>query len=188
MAAQQNLNVRQPQTFVRPPPTLRIMDADSLIDHLRTLRRDREVRKTASKSARTRRGTLRPDARQAVLAKTGGHCHICGGFISDSEWQADHVLAHSGGGAHSIDNYLPAHKLCNNYRWDYLPEEFQYILKLGVWVRTQIEKGTVLGRACAVGFSAHEQRRVDRAKPTTRPPDPTTQSVFDTQVPNERSG
>jgi hypothetical protein len=37
----------------------------------------------------------------------------------------------------SITN-LPAHSTCNNYRWDYLPEEFQYILKLGVWASTQM--------------------------------------------------
>lgn len=72
-------------------------------------------------------------------AKTGGPCHICGGLI-DGRWQADHVLAYSGGGGHAADNYLPAHELCSIYRWDYLAEEFQEILKLGVWARTQIER------------------------------------------------
>lgn len=33
----------------------------------------------------------------------------------------------------SADNFLPAHSTCNNYRWDYLAEEFELILKLGVW-------------------------------------------------------
>jgi hypothetical protein len=42
-----------------------------------------------------------------------------------ADWQADHVLAHGRGGEASCENYLPAHKLCNTYRWDYLPEEFQ---------------------------------------------------------------
>lgn len=50
------------------------------------------------------------------------------------------MLAHSGVVAHRLDNYLPAHTLCNNYRWNYGCEEFQLILKLGVWPRAQIEK------------------------------------------------
>jgi hypothetical protein len=45
---------------------------------------------------------------------------------------ASRVIAHSAGGTHEVDNYLPAHSTCDNCRWDYLPEEFQYILKLGV--------------------------------------------------------
>jgi hypothetical protein len=71
-------------------------------------------------------------------------------------------MAHSAGGTHDIDNYLPAHSTCNNYRWDYVPEEFQYILKLGVWTRTQIERGTAIGNTVASAFAGHEVRRVKR--------------------------
>jgi hypothetical protein len=31
----------------------------------------------------------------------------------ESNWQADHVLAHRTGGKHAVDNYLPAYSLCN---------------------------------------------------------------------------
>ena len=86
--------------------------------------------------------------RAKVLAKTDGRCHICGGAIIGT-WQADHVLARSGGGRHTEDNHLPAHPLCNNYRWDYLSDEFQCILKLGVWARTQVETNTGLGGTIA---------------------------------------
>jgi hypothetical protein len=71
-------------------------------------------------------------------------------------------MAHSAGGTHDVDNYLPAHSTCNNYRWDYLPEEFQYILKLGVWARTQIERGTTVGNDVASAFAGYEARRVKR--------------------------
>jgi len=92
------------------------------------------------RSAKGRR-SLREDQRNLILSKTAGRCHICGGKIKNSEnWQADHVLAHAHGGEHSVDNYLAAHSLCNNYRWHYGSEEFQWILKLGVWIRTLIEK------------------------------------------------
>ena len=65
------------------------------------------------------------------------------------QWKADHVLAHSSGGVHSPENYLPAHALCNGYRWDYDPEEFQWLLKIGVWARRQMERAVPrLGRRC----------------------------------------
>jgi hypothetical protein len=70
--------------------------------------------------------------RAIVLAKTAGRCHLCGGHVAE-RWTADHVLAHSGGGRHAVDNYLPAHALCIGYRWSYLPEEFQWALKISVW-------------------------------------------------------
>jgi len=59
---------------------------------------------------------------------------------------ADHVLPHASGGKHKIDNYLAAHGFCNLKRWMYSPEEFQLILKLGVWARKQLETPTAAGR------------------------------------------
>ena len=48
-----------------------------------------------------------PEGRQrgVVLAKTAGRCHICGSEVPPGKWDADHVLAHSSGGAHAADNY-----------------------------------------------------------------------------------
>lgn len=48
------------------------------------------------------------------------------------------------------------------------PEEFQIILKLGVWVRTQIEQQTPLGQQLASGFIAHEKARRKRRKDAPR--------------------
>jgi 5-methylcytosine-specific restriction endonuclease McrA len=116
-----------------------------------------------SKRARTR-GQLTAKQRELVLSKTDCRCHICGGSVEGEPWQADHVLARSGGGAHDVDNYLPAHSLCNNYRWDYLSEEFKWILKIGVWTRTQIEMRNALGLELAKQFMAYEKRRVARRR------------------------
>jgi hypothetical protein len=63
---------------------------------------------------------------------------------------------------------LPAHALCNNYRWDYTAEEFQHVLKLGVWLRTQIERKTPLGLQAAKAFLTHEAIRIGRQKPALR--------------------
>jgi len=133
----------------------------SLRDELISLHRRREMLKR--QRGHTRRQRLSTEVRRAILEKTGGRCHICGGVIR-GDWNADHVLAHSIGGASAPDNYLPAHGICNNYRWYYLPEEFQLILKLGVWARTQIEKGTKLGRAIEEKFTRYESKRTARRK------------------------
>lgn len=130
--------------------------------HLREMRRQRRLRVRSGRRERLRRATLPRAGRAVVLSKTGGRCHICGGLIDGSDWRADHVLAHSSGGVHAVDNYLPAHSLCNNYRWHYDAEEFQWIIKLGVWVRTQIERGTPIGLSAGQRFCEYERQRDGR--------------------------
>jgi hypothetical protein len=100
--------------------------------------------KESLKNEKVPRVRLTQAQREEILNKTGKKCHICGGTITD-RWEADHVLSHSKGGGHSVDNYLAAHPTCNNYRWDYMPEEFQEIMKLGIWMRTQVERNTKMG-------------------------------------------
>ena len=127
---------------------------------LRTLRSSREGTKRAHPRD-TPRLSLRPEERDLIQAKTNGRCHVCGGTI-ESGWHADHVLAVSGGGHDAAENFLPAHPLCNNYRWDYSPAEFQEILRLGVWLRTQVERETGVGKAAASAFIKHEKSRIVR--------------------------
>ena len=107
-------------------------------EYLKALYLKRKKVKSNNKVLKARRRKLSVDERGEILKKTGDKCHICGGVVN-CKWEAAHILALSGGGHHSVDNYLPAHQLCNNYRWDYLPEEFQEILRIGVWLRTQIQ-------------------------------------------------
>src|SRR5713101_7117472 len=104
--------------------------ADEFANLLGTLHATRKERQKTFRAAKRTRQILSATERREILPKTAGRCHICGVAI-EGAWQADHVLAHSGGGGHIADNYLPAHALCNNYRWDYSSEEFQHILKLG---------------------------------------------------------
>lgn len=128
------------------------------------LRAERRARKLGNRSRTRPRSSLSQRQRDEIFAKTAGHCHICGGYIGSERWQADHVLAHSGGGEHRLDNYLPAHALCNNYRWDYLSEEFQLIMKLGVYAKTQIERDTPLGLTIREAFCRYELQRAARRK------------------------
>jgi 5-methylcytosine-specific restriction endonuclease McrA len=116
------------------------------------------------RNERARRAVLTKADREHVFRKTGGRCHICGGTIVERNWQTDHVLAHSTGGIHAVDNYLPAHSLCNNYRWHYGAEELQWVLKLGVWIRHEIERRTAIGIEAGKQFCAYERRRDQRRR------------------------
>ena len=138
-------------------------NVEELAAQLSYLKRERNRRTDQVNLSGGKRTQLSKAQRQRIKDKTGGLCHLCGGPVGDV-WQADHVLSHSGGGASTEDNYLPAHSLCNNYRWHYSAEELQQILKLGVWVRTQIQKLTVVGRLVGERFLSHERQRLRRRK------------------------
>jgi hypothetical protein len=134
-------------------------DAGAFAIALHQLHTQRRTRVIEGRKERVRRSLLTGTERDEVLRKTA---------IGSEPWQADHVLADSTGGRHSADNYLPAHSLCNNYRWHYDAEEFQWILKLGVWLRTQIERGTKVGRDAAEGFCGHDGHRATRRRSVKR--------------------
>jgi hypothetical protein len=140
-------------------------DVSAFAVTLREMHAQRRGRVNSGRSKRAPRAVLKKADRDNVLGKTGGRCHICGGTINADNWQANHILAHSTGGEHLLENYLPAHSICNNYRWHYDAEEFQWMLKLGVWLRTQIEKETITGQEVGQKFCDHERRRAGRRKP-----------------------
>jgi hypothetical protein len=139
------------------------LTATRYANRLSRLREKRRVVTKAFRKTRLSRSQLTPKQRENILHKTGAHCHICGGKIK-GKWQADHVYAYSRGGQHTEDNYLPAHNTCNNYRWHYTPEEFQEIMRLGIWLKTQIIRRTHLGMAAAEQFVSYEKNRIKRRK------------------------
>jgi hypothetical protein len=143
--------------------TLALQSTHRFANRLKLLRARR--RKGKIPVSTMRRQSLSKNQRYLILSKTGGRCHICGGKIKKGEkWQADHVLAHAHGGEHSLENYLAAHAICNNYRWHYGPEEFQWIMKLGVWLRTLIERRDELAMGLADRFVKYERHRINRQK------------------------
>ena len=137
-------------------------DINELANFLRDLRERRDQLKSSTKLRGANRKSPTVAERAIILTKTEGRCHVCGGTIENDDWQADHVLAHSGGGEHSVGNYLPAHRICNNYRWDYLPEEFQEIMRMGVWLRTQVERQTNIGQTAGAAYLKYEEARLAR--------------------------
>jgi hypothetical protein len=131
--------------------------------HLRALRTQRND--AVNRAERPRRVSLRPEERGAILGKTGNRCHICGGRIDPNlHWEADHVLGWAVGGGNRSDNYLAAHGTCNTYRWHHSPEEMQWILKIGIWARRQMEGSSKLGTEMLKLFFENERRRENRKK------------------------
>jgi hypothetical protein len=110
-----------------------------------------------------RRKLLTAIERTAIRAKTDGRCHVCGGEL-EADWWADHVRAHSAGGAHAIENYLPACKPCNRMRWHYSPERIKLILEVGLHLCTEMDKDTQLGRAVKELLDRKRRRAVRRRK------------------------
>ena len=140
------------------------------VEELSQLLRAFKLQRYAAKEAVKARGTVarRPpsvDERAVIFSKTGGRCPICGGQIDlTSDWAADHFKAHAAGGSADIDNFLPAHRSCNSYRWDRPPEEFRYVRELGFWLQREIDASTTVGTLVAAGFAAHEAARKRRRK------------------------
>lgn len=130
--------------------------------HLRDLKNDRLSTKKEHRDKVSRK-SLSASLRKEIFNRTNGACHICGGKIK-GRWHADHVAHHSVGGPHDALNYLPAHPSCNSARKGFDPEELQWILKLGVWMKTEIEKETALGEEAAIKFCAYETKRISRQK------------------------
>lgn len=117
-----------------------------------------EERRATKQPARKRKA-LTPAQRKLVYVKTGGHCHVCGVRVPYSQFQADHVQAHTHGGEHQEENYLPACPPCNRLRWHYTPEEIQLILKLGRWLKTKLQQPDDLALEMANAFVRAEKKK-----------------------------
>jgi hypothetical protein len=59
---------------------------------------------------------------------------------------------------------FPLIQICNNYRLFYGTEEFQWILKLGVCLRTKIELEERIGLEAASQFVRSDNRRAKRKR------------------------
>jgi len=113
---------------------------------LRELRDRRRITIKDLREDRSPRRSLSLAEKEVVLAKTGRRCHLCGGKLKGRNWVADHIVPYAKGGTGSLENYLPAHTRCNSNRRSASEAEFEVILKLGAWLRTEIANETAFGK------------------------------------------
>jgi 5-methylcytosine-specific restriction endonuclease McrA len=60
--------------------------------------------------------TVEPVNREAVAARDGWRCCICGGKVTRRDWSLDHIVPLSQGGTHTYANVALAHRGCNSAR------------------------------------------------------------------------
>lgn len=113
------------------------------------------------------RKSLTPTEREAVLAKTAGACHVCGGRAGRS-WQADHVVPHRLKGPHSVSNYLPICRACKMLRRSHAPEVQRMVLQLGLYARSEINKQSELGERLVQMYLRRKRTNKLRQKSDSR--------------------
>lgn len=125
-----------------------LVNAGARPDQAHHTMRVRTIRQLCARPGRSsavgRRGSLTSADRSAVLEKTGGTCHVCGGRAG-KKWQADHVIPHRQGGRSDVQNYLPIFKEYNRLRWFHSPEVIRIIMRLGIYAKLEIRHETELG-------------------------------------------
>jgi 5-methylcytosine-specific restriction endonuclease McrA len=99
--------------------------------------------------------------REEIYAKSGGRCHICGGELSDN-WCADHVHPKFRGGQCEGDNFLACCATCNRLRWGHRPETIQHMLRIGMYMRSEIKRGTKLGKKVDARVKARMAQKARR--------------------------
>lgn len=144
-----------------------IDDASVLAERFRHLADAREAGKHPGGKANRR--ALNREEREQIWQKTDGRCHICGGDVSVERFEADHVKNHTSGGSSYVENFLPSCRTCNGHRWHYSAEELQWILKIGIWAKTQMANETRVGKTLLADFIKFETVRERRRKSQRAP-------------------
>lgn len=108
---------------------------------------------------------LRKSEKQLVFEKTSGFCHICGEELDDKKISISTPFNKSD----SVENSLPACQSCKRLFGNHLSEEINWIIKIGMWARTQIEFETDIGLEIATELIESEKDREQRRKESRLP-------------------
>ncbi|TMB47197.1 MAG: HNH endonuclease [Deltaproteobacteria bacterium] len=111
----------------------------------------------------TARRSLRPNLRDAILAKTSARCHVCGGPLR-GEWVADHVRPRARGGRSDPRNYLPACYTCNGARWYRDSKVIRRMLAIAVCLLPDIRNRTSLGKDVLRTYRTRRQQNEARRR------------------------
>ena len=155
-----------------------IDNLETLVSEFNELYQARLVKKQDLKKTERKRTNSNSINRELIFKKTEGLCHVCGCELDINDFEADHIKPHSQGGTEVVGNFLPSCSKCNNYRWNYSPEEIQWILKLGVWFKTKIQERNTIGLETASEFILDEIKREKRRKSPRKPKTGIRQSLF----------
>ena len=130
---------------------------------LRRIRNEREKLKKERKGKKTVR--LKKQEKIDIYNKTKGICHICGSKLSESKFSITSSLTNE----ISVETSLPACKDCKRFYDNYLPDEIKWMIKLGMWAKTQVEFETDLGKTIALDITEQEKYRESKRKKPRKP-------------------
>jgi hypothetical protein len=128
------------------------------------LRRLNELR-SEKKNEKKKSKTLKKSEKEEVFKKTKGLCHICGIDLQEEKFS----ITNSFGKETSFETSLPACQSCKRIYDNYLPSEIKWILKIGLWAKTQIEYETEIGKDIAIEIVEQEKDREKRRKRQRKP-------------------
>lgn len=129
-------------------------------------RRLREVR-SEKKKVKAKAKNLKKAEKMEVFEKTNCTCHLCGNKLNGEKFSISFPFVSNG----LVADSLPACRSCKRLYGNYLPSEIKWIMKLGMWARTQIEYETEIGQDIAIELveteSDRERSRKEPRKPIT---------------------
>ncbi len=149
------------------------LKAENLQRKLRKLHEQRTKKRLAKKGKKSGQRNVSGGERLSIFKKTAYKCHVCGTKQRKENLAIDHVRPHSHGGKTADNNLLAICVQCNRLRWAYLPEELRWVMDLGVWARSEIEKARTadeiangknpnLGNRMAERFVKHRNAKAAR--------------------------
>lgn len=127
------------------------------------LRRLKELRSKTKLKGKVK--TLKKSEKTLIYEKTSGTCHICGCELSDKKFSLTSSIKKEV----SVENSMPACQSCKRLYDNYMPSEIKWIIKIGMWARTQIEFETEIGQEIAIELIVSEKERELRKKNPREP-------------------
>lgn len=128
---------------------------------LRRLNNKRSEKKEKNSTSKN----IKKSEKELVFKKTNGSCHVCGCKLEQEKFSITSSL----GKENSIENSLPACQSCKRIFDNYLPSEIKWILKIGLWAKTQIEYETEIGKDIAIEIIEQEKDRENKKKTKRNP-------------------
>lgn len=102
--------------------------------------------------------------KKEIFDQTNGICHICGIHLKIDKFSITTSIS-----TNSEIKKMPACLTCKKNYDKYLPDEIRWAMKIGLWIKTQIEFETDLGNEVALRIVEEEKYRESKRKNKRQP-------------------
>lgn len=126
---------------------------------LRRLKGERVKSKKKKISSKTSK-----QEKENIFELTNGICHVCGTLLTIDNCSITSSTDHN-----SQEIKMPACTSCKRIYDKYLPDEIRWAMRIGFWVRTQIDYETDLGNEIALRIIEEEKYKESKRKNKREP-------------------